>query len=777
MDLSSAPPDRTPGPMRMDPPFPALPILFLAVTAVSALLYHLTVPVILDDAYVYFRVAERFIETGRPVFNDGDGFSITTSPLWTLILTAVGVLLPSVPLVASAKAIFIALLAAASWLLFGMLRDRLPWVAAVSALPVFFAPPMTTLAGHDTALALCMGLGTIASFRHGSRWFPVWAALFYLARGEGAVLGALLGLLSLAMAAWDGRLAERIRGYLVPALIGGALVAAWHGFYLSLYGQLLPSTMGIKILQGEAGWTRFGEPWRDHIGLVHHAARDPLSNALGVVLAAVGAVALARVCWPLPLWPVLHFAVYAALGVAYYHWYYYPVDFLQTLLLVTGIGVLAELALRRLLRLPAWTAAAAAVTAAFLLVPVARTAATAVAEGRADQAFIDRRFEAYQELAGRMAEFAGRPDFTLLSHEIGIFGHLAPDAAVHDVVGLATPVQGREDLWNWEKRVAEFEPDLILWPYPDAPGLLTFGLMAPGGPVLFERVATPSNGLSFTLYGRRGKDDLPPAMAEAIAQIRTMLTGVEQAGAPVSLLETGDGLGLFLHAPSRVGIPVPRGADGVEIGFGYRADAWAGGNRPDGAVFSLRIPGREEPLFSRRLDPVAVPADRGVQKALVPFPAGTAVARIELEIGTGANGSWDWTYWRVPRWRIAGQLVGAPPPSDGACPALDEVLARQIPGSAGWVDHHQGRRYGGWAADLQAARPADLVVAVGRDRVLGCAGTGRNRRDVASATGIPELAAAGFELDLPADAPSKPSEGPAFFARLPDGRFQRLNVP
>ena len=50
--------------------------------------------------------------------------------------------------------------------------------------------------------------------------------------------------------------------------------------------------------------------------------------------------------------------------------------------------------------------------------------------------------------------------------------------------------------------------------------------------------------------------------------------------------------------------------------------------------------------FRRTLDPVARPADRGPQSAVVELPAGAAGDRIRLrtEPVRGAGNSWGWTY-------------------------------------------------------------------------------------------------------------------------------------
>lgn len=47
---------------------------------------------IVDDAYIHFRIAEQYINTGKPYFNTGEAVMATSSPLWTLVLSVLAAL-------------------------------------------------------------------------------------------------------------------------------------------------------------------------------------------------------------------------------------------------------------------------------------------------------------------------------------------------------------------------------------------------------------------------------------------------------------------------------------------------------------------------------------------------------------------------------------------------------------------------------------------------------------------------------------------------------------
>ena len=76
---------------------------FCGITALSLYYYLVFQPVILDDAFIYFRLVNNLIETGMPVFNAGDTFFVATSPLWTLFLAASKVGFPIISLELIAK--------------------------------------------------------------------------------------------------------------------------------------------------------------------------------------------------------------------------------------------------------------------------------------------------------------------------------------------------------------------------------------------------------------------------------------------------------------------------------------------------------------------------------------------------------------------------------------------------------------------------------------------------------------------------------------------------
>lgn len=70
--------------------------ILLLITVSVALMVTLWIGLypytIVDDAYIHFRIAEQYVNTGEPYFNTGEAVMTTSSPLWTLVLSVVAAL-------------------------------------------------------------------------------------------------------------------------------------------------------------------------------------------------------------------------------------------------------------------------------------------------------------------------------------------------------------------------------------------------------------------------------------------------------------------------------------------------------------------------------------------------------------------------------------------------------------------------------------------------------------------------------------------------------------
>jgi hypothetical protein len=107
----------------------------------------------------------------------------------------------------------------------------------------------------------------------------------------------------------------------------------------------------------------------------------------------------------------------------------------------------------------------------------------------------------------------------------------------------------------------------------------------------------------------------------------------------------------MLNAPGALEFALAGTEHTLRFEGGLLPGAYTGEGHSDGAEFivELRRPdGSIEPVYRRLLNPLDLPADRGVQHFTVPLPAHASGAVMILRTGVGpaGNDAWDWTYLR-----------------------------------------------------------------------------------------------------------------------------------
>ncbi len=448
---------------------------FAVVLCWASIRFALTTDVTMDDSFIVFRVVENWLSGLGPRFNVDDSHFIITSPLWLVILAAFKAALPSVATPELAQALVWGLLVAASVLLFALLNDDFPVASVLAPAAVFFTPSMGSLAGHDTACTLVAGLALLVCHqRDHPNGLAIAAGLFYLARGEGAVLAAIVGCHYVFRAGFDWvSIRSQIRRMLPGLGVSLLCVGGWHFYFAMEFGGLFPATLATKIAQGsfqgngssDPYWPAFVTGLPDHFALIADGAAQPL------LITGFAVLALRR--WALALWPLEHLAIYAGLGVPYYHWYYYPVELVGVIAVLVG----AEVALRLVLGLvPAGaglrlTAVVCALVVGIVAVPSIRgpmllQPAPILPALRSvtapDSPEVDVRFRMYQEIAEWTAAQPESQYRTLLASEIGILGQKLPSLRVLDVVGLTDPDVPPERFFDYRWHVERYEPDYLL---------------------------------------------------------------------------------------------------------------------------------------------------------------------------------------------------------------------------------------------------------------------------------------------------------------------------
>ena len=281
-----------------------------------------------DDAYIQLQYARTLLEDGTWGFYAGHPANTATSPLNVLLTAAAGLFLGSVE---RAVPVLTALeLAALLWVLIRLSRrlfdrDFFGWFAFVAVSTNLL---LLSTIGMESILFALLLVASVYLFLV-RRWLTMAATLglLTLARPDGVLLLAVLLPLASAPA--------RRRGTML--LVYAAVIAPWFIFSWVHLGSFVPDTLLIKL--GEQAWgpVSFGE------GLAVYLRRFPFETVASLFLAPLCVFPLwrcgrdvVRVVTVVVAYGALHFAVYAALAVPPYHWYF--VHQLVPMVLVASVG-------------------------------------------------------------------------------------------------------------------------------------------------------------------------------------------------------------------------------------------------------------------------------------------------------------------------------------------------------------------------------------------------------------------------------------------------------
>jgi hypothetical protein len=407
---------------------------------------------IVDDACITFRYARNLI-TGRGfVYNPGEHVLGTTTPLYTLLLAGLALLTGSRDFPALAVGINALSGTTAVGLLY-VLGKRLAehWAPALGAALLWAVAPYSVtfaIGGMETDLTIALLLAAAYAHLSGkTRAMAVLSALALLARPDTAILIGLLWL--------DQILAQR-RIPWREGMIASAVLAPWILFGTLYFGSPLTNSMSAKTvayrLPPEAGFVRL---------LQHYATpffEHRLLPSIGVFFVFVLYCALCflgglnllkreRRTWPITIYPLAYFAIFAAANPLIFRWYLSPPLPFYFLLILTGLWTL----LHRLVD-SVWRGSANALRRkAILLIPFALCTAAAIAltlngweihpDHGPDRPAPTMAWFQLEQLYAQAADVVlshARSDSTLCAGDIGVLGYRT-DLHILDTVGLVTP--------------------------------------------------------------------------------------------------------------------------------------------------------------------------------------------------------------------------------------------------------------------------------------------------------------------------------------------------
>jgi hypothetical protein len=321
-------------------------LLITALLAVALLARLIPGERIVDDAYITFRYARNIAEGRGFVYNPGEHVLGTTTPLYTLLLTAVALVsgshdFPNLAVVINALAG-----ATSVGLLYALGKQAIDhWAPAVAAGALWAVAPYSVtfaIGGMETDLTIALLLA--ASYAHMTarpRWMAALSALAFLARPDTVILTGLL---------WLDQVLEHRRMPWREGAIGLGLLAPWLIFGTLTFGSPIPGSIAAKSA------TYWLPPGESLIRLIQHYSTPFFGHEiLGsgwqltgfivyLLLCAVGgvrAVRRERRAWPLLVYPYLYFTVFAVANPLLFRWYLSPPLPFYFWFILAGIWTLA----------------------------------------------------------------------------------------------------------------------------------------------------------------------------------------------------------------------------------------------------------------------------------------------------------------------------------------------------------------------------------------------------------------------------------------------------
>ncbi|MHB0875266.1 MAG: DUF2079 domain-containing protein [Anaerolineae bacterium] len=432
-------------------------VLALYLVTVSAVSLSLFGDWAYDDPFITYRYAQNLIRGDGLVYNAGEGVLSTTTPLYAMLLAAVGSVWPALPLLSNL--IGSLSIAVGGWLLWRLSRA---WDGVGLAM-VLLLYPLTPLLyqslGSELPFYLALCLGCWVAYSEGRLTLAaLCAALALLTRGDAAILVAVL--------ACDHWLLRRRPAPWRAVAVFAAVVGVWALFATAYYGSPIPATLASKRMQGEMAISQsFAQGLSALVGGYLRSWGYRLEASL-LLVGFVAAVA-ARREWRLFLaWPLLYALAYTALGVPRYFWYYVP--------LVPATVLLLAIAMRSIFRRARqeWRMGPALMLSLVLLTVLVYSHGdhmARLAAAPASTAIVNRA-------AGEWLAAHTPPGASVGALEVGIVGYYGGRHMV-DFAGLVQPeVASRFDAGSTYEEAAQwavqaYRPDYVVVARNRLPGL------------------------------------------------------------------------------------------------------------------------------------------------------------------------------------------------------------------------------------------------------------------------------------------------------------------
>lgn len=385
-----------------------------------------------DDAYITYRYARNLASGHGLVYNLGQDFLGTTTPLYSLLLAGLNPLLP-IPK-ASGLISLGSLLGAIFFCEVLGRQNRIRFAGSMAALFLVTEPQIYQIFGGETLLVYFLLL-------------PAGMALHQSGRRRSAALVfglAILGRMDAGLFVGLVYGVELLRERRIPLLectCIGALLLPWFLYSYLVFGQLFPATLETKMAMGESGvWKLFFPGSLDYLTTL-----TPYQSGLALLFIPLLVLGIARALRTERIWlffagmSFLFAVIYQwVLASAFSHWYLAPFYLTQAMLLGAGIRQVGEFLDVLESTGPRWITSLLAPGTRILFVVAAAGAFLAVGTIRTLEVETHPpRRQLYTEL-GNWIETHTRKDESVAYFEIGYLGWFS-ERTIVDPVGLVTP--------------------------------------------------------------------------------------------------------------------------------------------------------------------------------------------------------------------------------------------------------------------------------------------------------------------------------------------------
>lgn len=306
---------------------------FISVFILTAIASFLNKGFRLEDALIYYRYIENFINGNGLVYNIGEKFNGLTSPFYTVVSLIVSYITREIEITQHIlNAIFLAGSGCVLFLIFFKRNQSVPGI--IISMLFVSSKYFHIVFGMETNLYILLSL--LCIYFYNEKKFlslSVFSALLFSTRGEGVFLILVLGFFIIFS---EDRKLINYKQVLIFLLVA----SLQYFFNYINYGNLFPDTLSTKILQGQSGlWGTYSFLFNNDFILKAYFNNQP---AYIIALVIFGIIGIAnhikeKFCLILFSTVILNTIFYTALKIPNYHWYYsYHILLLYTFV---GFGV------------------------------------------------------------------------------------------------------------------------------------------------------------------------------------------------------------------------------------------------------------------------------------------------------------------------------------------------------------------------------------------------------------------------------------------------------